>query len=79
MASALIRLAKERAIATVLIGHVTKDGSVAGPRLLEHLVDVVLHLRGRAAQPRCGSVRAIKNRYGPTDEVGCFDAERRRG
>jgi DNA repair protein RadA/Sms len=71
VASALIRLAKERAIATVLIGHVTKDGSVAGPRLLEHLVDVVLTFEGEQHSPlRLG--RATKNRYGPTDEVGCF-------
>lgn len=71
VASALIRVAKERAIATVLIGHVTKDGSVAGPRLLEHLVDVVLTFEGNEHSPlRLG--RATKNRYGPTDEVGCF-------
>jgi DNA repair protein RadA/Sms len=71
VASALIRVAKERAIATVLVGHVTKDGSVAGPRLLEHLVDVVLNFDGDPhSQLRLG--RAMKNRFGPTDEVGCF-------
>jgi DNA repair protein RadA/Sms len=71
VASALIRLAKERSIATVLVGHVTKDGSVAGPRLLEHLVDVVLTFEGdQHSALRLG--RATKNRYGPTDEVGCF-------
>ena len=56
----------------MLVGHVTKDGSIAGPRALEHLVDVVLHFEGdRHAQLRM--VRALKNRFGPTDEVGCFD------
>ena len=57
---------------TVLVGHVTKDGAIAGPRTLEHLVDVVLHFEGdRHSQLRM--VRAVKNRYGPTDEIGCFD------
>jgi DNA repair protein RadA/Sms len=69
--AALIGVAKERGIATVLIGHVTKDGSIAGPRLLEHLVDVVLHFEGdRHSTLRL--VRAVKNRYGPADEIGCF-------
>jgi DNA repair protein RadA/Sms len=71
-AAALIRMAKDRGIATVLVGHVTKDGSIAGPRLLEHLVDVVLHFEGQ----QHGSlrlVRAVKNRFGPADEVGCFE------
>jgi DNA repair protein RadA/Sms len=72
VASALTGVAKERSMATILVGHVTKDGSVAGPRALEHLVDVVLHFDGdRHSQLRM--VRAVKNRYGPTDEVGCFD------
>jgi DNA repair protein RadA/Sms len=72
VAAALIAVAKERGLATILVGHVTKDGSVAGPRTLEHLVDVVLHFDGdRHSQLRM--VRAVKNRYGPTDEVGCFD------
>jgi DNA repair protein RadA/Sms len=72
VASALTAVAKERLLATILVGHVTKDGSVAGPRTLEHLVDVVLHFDGdRHSQLRM--VRAVKNRYGPTDEVGCFD------
>jgi DNA repair protein RadA/Sms len=65
-------VAKERAMATILVGHVTKDGSVAGPRTLEHLVDVVLHFDGER-HSRLRMVRAVKNRYGPTDEVGCFD------
>jgi DNA repair protein RadA/Sms len=69
--AALIAVAKERAIAMILIGHVTKDGSIAGPRLLEHLVDVVLHFEGdRHSTLRL--VRAIKNRYGAADEIGCF-------
>jgi DNA repair protein RadA/Sms len=72
VAAALTAVAKERGLATILVGHVTKDGSVAGPRTLEHLVDVVLHFDGdRHSQLRM--VRAVKNRYGPTDEVGCFD------
>jgi DNA repair protein RadA/Sms len=72
VAGVLTAIAKERALATILVGHVTKDGSVAGPRALEHLVDVVLHFDGdRHSQLRM--VRAVKNRYGPTDEVGCFD------
>ncbi len=72
VASALVAVAKERSLATILVGHVTKDGSVAGPRALEHLVDVVLHFDGdRHSQLRM--VRAVKNRFGPTDEVGCFD------
>ncbi len=70
--SALMALAKQRTLTTVLVGHVTKDGSIAGPRSLEHLVDVVLHFDGdRHGQLRM--VRALKNRYGPTDEMGCFE------
>jgi DNA repair protein RadA/Sms len=72
VAAALIRVAKERGIAVVLVGHVTKDGSIAGPRLLEHLVDVVLHFEGDR-NSRLRLVRGVKNRYGPSDEVGCFD------
>jgi hypothetical protein len=72
VAAALIRVAKERNIATVLIGHVTKDGSIAGPRVLEHLVDVVLQFEGER-HSRLRVVRATKNRYGPSDEIGCFD------
>ncbi len=69
---ALTALAKQRTLTTVLVGHVTKDGSIAGPRSLEHLVDVVLHFDGdRHAQLRM--VRALKNRFGPTDEIGCFE------
>jgi DNA repair protein RadA/Sms len=72
VAAALIRMAKLRNITLVLVGHVTKDGSIAGPRVLEHLVDVVLHFEGERSS-RLRMVRAVKNRYGPVDEVGCFD------
>ncbi|TDT29972.1 DNA repair protein RadA [Naumannella halotolerans] len=69
---ALVRIAKSRGMAVLLIGHVTKDGNIAGPRLLEHLVDVVLAFEGdRHSGFRM--VRATKNRYGPADEVGCFE------
>ncbi len=70
--AALIAVAKSRGMATVLVGHVTKDGGIAGPRVLEHLVDVVLHFEGdRHSALRL--VRATKNRYGAADEVGCFE------
>ena len=72
VSAALVRQAKSRGMATVLVGHVTKDGSIAGPRVLEHLVDVVLQFEGERAT-RLRMVRAVKNRYGPVDEVGCFD------
>nr|WP_284289544.1 DNA repair protein RadA [Angustibacter aerolatus] len=72
VAAALIGVAKARGIATLLVGHVTKDGSIAGPRVLEHLVDVVVQFEGDR-HSRLRLVRASKNRYGPTDEVGCFD------
>ena len=72
VAAALVRVAKTQDIATLLVGHVTKDGSVAGPRVLEHLVDVVLHFEGERSS-RLRMVRALKNRYGPVDEFGCFD------
>ncbi|GAB3438332.1 DNA repair protein RadA [Phycicoccus ginsengisoli] len=72
VAASLIAVAKARGIATLLVGHVTKDGSIAGPRVLEHLVDVVVQFEGDR-HSRLRLVRAVKNRYGPTDEVGCFD------
>ena len=71
VAAALIAAAKERGMATVLVGHVTKDGAIAGPRVLEHLVDVVLHFEGER-HSTLRLVRAVKNRFGPADEVGCF-------
>lgn len=72
VANAAIRIAKERGITVILVGHVTKDGSIAGPRLLEHLVDVVLNFEGDR-HSRLRLIRAVKNRFGATDEVGCFD------
>lgn len=72
VASTLIRIAKDRALPTIVVGHVTKDGSIAGPRILEHLVDVVCQFEGDR-QTSLRFVRALKNRFGPTDEVGCFD------
>ncbi len=72
VAAAIVRMAKTRDISTVIVGHVTKDGSIAGPRVLEHLVDVVLQFEGERSS-RLRMVRAVKNRFGPVDEVGCFD------
>jgi DNA repair protein RadA/Sms len=72
VAAALVSVAKERGIATVLVGHVTKDGQVAGPRVLEHLVDVVLHFEGDK-HSSLRLVRGMKNRFGAADEVGCFE------
>jgi DNA repair protein RadA/Sms len=72
VAACLILMAKTRGISILLVGHVTKDGSIAGPRVLEHLVDVVIQFEGDR-HSRLRLVRAVKNRYGPTDEVGCFD------
>jgi len=72
VASAVIQRAKRDNIATLLVGHVTKDGSVAGPRVLEHLVDVVLQFEGDR-NSRLRLLRAVKNRFGPVDEIGCFD------
>ena len=76
VAASLIALAKERQVPVLLVGHVTKDGTVAGPRTLEHLVDVVCQFEGDR-HSRLRMVRAVKNRYGPTDEVGCFDLSER--
>ena len=72
VAASLISVAKEKGVPVVLVGHVTKDGSIAGPRVLEHLVDVVCHFEGDR-QTALRFVRTLKNRYGPTDEVGCFE------
>ncbi len=67
----LIRYAKETGVSLVLVGHVTKDGSIAGPRVLEHMVDVVMSFEGeRSHQYRI--LRAIKNRFGAVDEIGVF-------
>ena len=71
-AQELIRLAKRQGFALILVGHVTKDGQIAGPRVLEHMVDTVLYFEGdRSHQFRI--LRAVKNRYGPTDEIGVFE------
>ena len=72
VASALIDTAKTLDIPVLLVGHVTKDGSIAGPRTLEHLVDVVCQFEGDT-ETALRMLRAVKNRFGPTDEVGCFD------
>ena len=70
----LIRYAKESGAALVLVGHVTKDGSIAGPRVLEHMVDVVMSFEGeRSHQYRI--LRSLKNRFGPVDEIGVFAME----
>ncbi len=70
----LIRYAKENGTALVLVGHVTKDGSIAGPRVLEHMVDVVMSFEGeRSHQYRI--LRSLKNRFGPVDEIGVFAME----
>jgi DNA repair protein RadA/Sms len=71
-ASRLLRVAKENAIATILVGHVTKDGSVAGPRVLEHLVDCVLQFEGDRYHAH-RILRAAKNRFGSTNELGVFE------
>jgi DNA repair protein RadA/Sms len=71
-AQALIRMAKQRSSALMLIGHVTKDGQIAGPRVLEHMVDAVLYFEGeRGHQFRI--LRAVKNRFGPANEIGVFE------
>ncbi|TFV60016.1 DNA repair protein RadA [Mycobacterium sp. PS03-16] len=69
--TALTMAAKTTGVAMVLVGHVTKDGAIAGPRSLEHLVDVVLHFEGERTSP-LRMVRGVKNRFGAADEVGCF-------
>jgi DNA repair protein RadA/Sms len=70
----LIRYAKENGVVLVLVGHVTKDGTIAGPRVLEHMVDVVMSFEGeRSHQYRI--LRALKNRFGAVDEIGVFAME----
>lgn len=70
----LIRYAKEKGVTLVLVGHVTKDGNIAGPRVLEHMVDVVMSFEGeRSHQYRI--LRSLKNRFGPVDEIGVFSME----
>jgi DNA repair protein RadA/Sms len=71
-AGELIRMAKRRDIALVLVGHVTKEGLIAGPRVLEHMVDTVIYFEGERGH-HFRILRAVKNRFGPTDEIGVFD------
>ena len=71
VSSRLIRELKEREITHILIGHVTKEGNIAGPKILEHMVDTVLYFEGDRMMPY-RMIRAIKNRYGPVDEIGLF-------
>ena len=71
-AQELIRLAKRRAATVMLVGHVTKDGQIAGPRVLEHMVDTVLYFEGEHTH-QFRILRTVKNRYGPSDEIGVFE------
>jgi DNA repair protein RadA/Sms len=71
-AQALIRFAKKSGAAIILVGHVTKDGQIAGPRVVEHMVDAVLSFEGEGSQ-HFRILRAMKNRFGPTDEIGVFE------
>jgi len=71
-AQALTRFAKKSGAAVVLVGHVTKDGQIAGPRVVEHMVDAVLYFEGDASHT-FRILRAVKNRYGATDEIGVFE------
>jgi DNA repair protein RadA/Sms len=72
VAAALMEHAKSRGVAVVLVGHVTKDGALAGPRVLEHLVDCVLQFEGERERPY-RELRALKNRFGSTNESGLFE------
>ncbi|HLH14066.1 MAG TPA: DNA repair protein RadA [Solirubrobacteraceae bacterium] len=72
VAARVMELAKERAIAVILVGHVTKEGALAGPRVLEHLVDCVLQFEGERERPY-RELRALKNRFGSTNEAGLFE------
>ena len=72
VAAALIRVAKTRDITTILVGHVTKEGTLAGPRVLEHLVDCVLQFEGERERTY-RTLRALKNRFGSTSEAGVFE------
>jgi DNA repair protein RadA/Sms len=71
-AAELVRLAKRRGVAIILVGHVTKDGQIAGPRVVEHLVDAVLAFEGERGYP-FRILRGVKNRFGATDEIGVFE------
>ncbi len=71
-AQVLIRFAKRTGAAVILVGHVTKDGQIAGPRVVEHMVDAVLSFEGEGSH-QFRILRAVKNRFGPTDEIGVFE------
>jgi len=71
-ASALVRWAKGSGSTLVLVGHVTKDGQIAGPKVIEHMVDTVLYFEGQSGH-QFRILRAVKNRFGPTDEIGVFE------
>ena len=71
-AQALIRFAKTTGAAVILVGHVTKDGQIAGPRVVEHMVDAVISFEGDGSH-HFRILRAVKNRFGPTDEIGVFE------
>ncbi|KAB2876464.1 MAG: DNA repair protein RadA, partial [Pseudorhodoplanes sp.] len=71
-AQALIRFAKKTGACIILVGHVTKDGQIAGPRVVEHMVDAVLSFEGEGSH-QFRILRAVKNRFGPTDEIGVFE------
>jgi len=71
-AQAMIRYAKKYGTILVLVGHVTKDGQIAGPRVVEHMVDAVLYFEGEGGQ-HFRILRTVKNRFGPTDEIGVFE------
>ena len=71
-AGELVRLAKKRGVAVILVGHVTKDGQIAGPRVVEHMVDAVLSFEGERGYP-FRILRGAKNRFGATDEIGVFE------
>jgi DNA repair protein RadA/Sms len=68
----LVNFAKKRGVAIILVGHVTKDGQIAGPRVVEHMVDSVLYFEGERGHP-FRILRAVKNRFGPADEIGVFE------
>ncbi|MEQ1619560.1 MAG: ATPase domain-containing protein, partial [Terricaulis sp.] len=68
----LVRFAKKSGAIVILVGHVTKDGQIAGPRVVEHLVDAVIYFEGERGMP-FRILRAVKNRFGPTDEIGVFE------
>ena len=68
----LVRYAKSSGAAVILVGHVTKDGQIAGPKAVEHLVDAVLYFEGERGH-HFRVLRAVKNRFGPTDEIGVFE------